>query len=243
MIHVSIHDVSPRWRDEVETALRWCHEVGVRPGLLVVPDFHRRHALLDDAAYCARLRVLAEEGHEVFLHGYHHLAPDGRGVLHFVAQRLVSAGEAEFAAYDRAEGEVLLDRGLAVLRAASLPVRGFVPPAWARRPWLLGALAARGIDYTEDQLFAYRPVLGTRVLRPAINYASRSWGRRVSSVAYARLARGWLRAGLGVRVAIHPADLHHATLVRETRALLAWAKGRTTDSVFDLFASSRGEHE
>lgn len=236
MIHVSIHDVSPRWRTEVETALGWCHEVGVKPGLLVVPDFHHRHALLDDAAYCARLRALAAEGHEVFLHGYYHRSPAGRGVGHFLAQRVASAGEAEFAAYDRAEGEALLDKGLEVLRAASLPVEGFVPPAWARRPWLMGALASRGLDYTEDQLFAYRPVRGSRALRPAINYASRTWGRRVTSVAYARLARGWHGLGLGVRVAIHPADLHHAGLVAETRALLAWAKGRTTDSVRGLFA-------
>lgn len=236
MIHVSIHDVSPRWRDEVETALGWCRDVGVKPGLLVVPDFHHRHALLDDGAYCARLRSLADDGHEVFLHGFYHLSPEGNGVGHFLAQRVASAGEAEFAAYDRVEGEALLDKGLAVLRSASLPVHGFIPPAWARRPWLMSALATRGLDYTEDQLFAYRPVRGERALRPAINYASRTLMRRLTSVAYARLARGWHGAGFGVRVAIHPADLHHPGLVAETRALLAWAKGRTTDSVRSLFA-------
>lgn len=235
MIHVSIHDVSPRWRDEVETALGWCRDIGARPGLLVVPDFHRAHPLRDDARYCARLRELAADGHEVFLHGYHHLSPEGQGIAHFVAQRVASAGEAEFAAYAREEGEALLDRGLTLLRGLSLPVHGFIPPAWARRAWLLPALAARGVDYTEDQLFAYRPVAGRRALRPAINYASRTLGRRVTSVAYARLARGWLHAGIGVRVAIHPADLHHRWLVDETRALLAWAKGRTTNRVADLF--------
>ena len=235
MIHVSIHDVSPRWRDEVETALGWCHAVGVKPGLLVVPEFHHRHPLADDGAYCDRLRALASDGHEVFLHGYYHLAPAGEGVGHFVAQRVVSAGEAEFAAYDAVAGEALLDRGLALFRALRLPVHGFVPPAWARRSWLIPALRARGVDYVEDQLFAHRPVRGDRAFRPAINFASRTLGRRVSSVAYARLARAWHRAGLGVRVAIHPADLHHPWLVDETRALLTWARGRTTDTVSSLF--------
>jgi hypothetical protein len=236
MIHVSIHDVSPRWRSEVETALGWCHEVGVRPGLLVVPDFHHAHALIDDASYCARLRELAQHGHEVFLHGYHHLAPAGRGVTHFVAQRVVSAGEAEFAAYARDAGEALLDRGLDVLRRLELPVHGFVPPAWARRAWLLDALARRGIDYTEDQLFAYQPTRDFKRFAPAINFASRTLGRRLSSVAYARIARRWHDLGFHVRVAIHPADLGHPWLVRETKSLLTWARGRTTDHVRNLFA-------
>ena len=234
-VHVSIHDVSPRWRDEVETALGWCHDIGVKPGLLVVPDFHHAHPLADDGAYCARLRALAGAGHEVFLHGYYHLSPPGSGLGHLVAQRVVSAGEAEFAAYDQRDGEALLDRGLAVLRAVGLPVHGFVPPAWARRGWLMEALRARGIDYVEDQLFAYRPARRERAFRPAINFASRTWSRRVTSVAYARLARGWPRVGFGVRVAIHPADLHHPWLVDETRALLAWARGDTTDHVSALF--------
>ncbi len=235
MIHVSIHDVSPRWRDEVETAIGWCRDVGVKPGLLVVPDFHHRFPLGEDPAYCARIRALADEGHELFLHGYHHLSPQGEGVGHFVAQRVVSAGEAEFAAYEAREGEALLDRGLDLFRSLGFAIKGFVPPAWARRAWLMPALRARGIDYVEDQLFAYRPVHEERVFAPAINFASRTLGRRVSSVAYARVARNWRRVGFGVRVAIHPADLHHAWLVDETRSLLAWAKGRTTDTVASLF--------
>jgi uncharacterized protein len=235
MIHVSIHDVSPRWRDEVDTALGWCRDMGVKPGLLVVPDFHHQFPLRDDAAYCARLKTLAHDGCEIFLHGFHHLSPQGSGAAHFVAQRIVSAGEAEFAAYDAHEGEALLDRGLDVLRELGLPVHGFIPPAWARRSWLLPALKNRNISYIEDQLFAYQPVSGDRVLCPAINYASRTLGRRISSVAYARIARAWHVAGFGVRIAIHPADLHHPWLVDETRSLLAWARGKTVDTVSDLF--------
>ena len=37
-VHVSIHDVSPAWRDEVELALEATHAHGVRPALLVVPS-------------------------------------------------------------------------------------------------------------------------------------------------------------------------------------------------------------
>lgn len=238
MIHVSIHDVSPRWAHEVETALAMCAEIGVRPGLLVVPDFHHQHALDARPDFVAHLRELAGRGHELLLHGYYHLAGSGSGLQHVVTQRVMSAGEAEFAGYDQLRGEAMLDRGLAMLRELQLPISGFVPPAWTRRRWLLPALAARGIPYCEDQLFVYRP--GTsrthgRRLCPALNYASRTLDRRLSSMAYARVGRLYPRVGLGVRIALHPADLGHRVLVDETRRLLAWARGRTTDVVQDLF--------
>lgn len=235
MIHVSIHDVSPRWRSEVDTALGWCRDIGVKPGLLVVPDFHHRGPLRDHPDYVRQLQGLAREGCELFLHGYFHLSLPGEGLGHFVAQKVVSAGEAEFASYDRAQGEERLDAGLAMMRELDLPLRGFVPPAWARRSWLLPALKARGLDYTEDQLFIHEPSSGARRLCPALNYASRTLGRRLSSAAYARVARLYPRAGIPVRIALHPADVHHPMLVAETRSLLAWAAGRTTDTVTSLF--------
>jgi predicted deacetylase len=245
-IHVSIHDVSPVWEREVEQALALCAAVGARPALLVVPDMHHHGPLRDTPAYCQRLRALAAEGHEIYLHGYYHLAAPLRSgsapteaLRYRIAQRVVSAGEAEFAELDRAEGEALLTRGIADLRALELPLHGFVPPAWARRAWLLPALRARSIPFTEDHLFVYQPVTGARVFCPAINYASRTRARRVSSVAYARLARIYPYAGFPVRIAIHPADLRHPLLVRETRSLLAWAAGRTTHRASDLFVPSR----
>jgi len=235
MIHVSIHDVSPRWAAEVETALGWCHAIGVKPGLLVVPDFHQQGPLRDHPGYASLLKGLSDEGHQIFLHGYFHRSLPGTGAAHFVAQRVVSAGEAEFASYDRDVGEGWLDAGASMLRELGLPMRGFVPPAWARRSWLLPSLRSRGLDYCEDQLFVYQPSTGARRLCPALNYASRTLGRRLSSAAYARVGRLYPRAGVPVRIALHPADVHHPMLVEETRSLLAWAEGRTTDTVDALF--------
>ncbi len=234
VVHVSIHDVSPRWEREVETALAWCHAVGARPGLLVVPDFHGEWFLGDHPAYVDRLRELAGDGHEVFLHGWFHRSAPGEGLAHHFAQRVASAGEAEFASYDVNVGCRRLDEGLSLLRGAGLDPVGFVPPAWARRSWLLPALAERGLRWCEDQLFGYDPVAGSRAFCPALNFASRTLGRRLSSVAYARAARLYPAAEVPVRVALHPADLHHELLVRETRSVLEWARDRTVDTVASL---------
>src|SRR5262245_60000904 len=100
-VHVSIHDVSPAFEDEVELALERCAAYGIKPALLVVPNFHGESPLLDHPAYCARLRELQREGYEIYLHGFFHKSrprevSGGSGAAWFVAQKVVSAGEAEF---------------------------------------------------------------------------------------------------------------------------------------------------
>jgi hypothetical protein len=39
-VHVSLHDVSPARRAQVEAALELCHRWGAKPALLVVPNYH-----------------------------------------------------------------------------------------------------------------------------------------------------------------------------------------------------------
>src|SRR5579872_2749662 len=101
-VHVSIHDVSPAWSDEVLRAIALCADTGARPALLVVPNFHGRSPLLGDGAFCQRLRQLQAAGHEIYLHGLVHMAqpsPAGLAPLERIrwtlAQRVLSGGEAE----------------------------------------------------------------------------------------------------------------------------------------------------
>ena len=84
-VHVSIHDVSPAWDAEVAHALAMCAEVGIMPGLLVVPDFHGRAPLAKSPRYAELLRGLQAGGHEIFLHGYFHrarAADEGLSLIH-----------------------------------------------------------------------------------------------------------------------------------------------------------------
>src|SRR3982751_5243899 len=108
MVHVSIHDVSPLWEREIDVALDMAHERGVKPALLVVPNFHGQAPLGDHPKYVDRLRGLADDGHEIYLHGfYHHSrswndgardAKEERGararLRHLFAQKVVSGSEA-----------------------------------------------------------------------------------------------------------------------------------------------------
>jgi predicted deacetylase len=250
-VHVSIHDVSPAWAHEVEAALELCHAEGIRPALLVVPDFHGRAPLLADAPFCARLRDLQAGGHEIYLHGYLHRSRDSydgaarkdgptegggglRGRLAWMfAQRVVSGGEAEMSDVSADEGRARIERGEAVLRDAGLRIDGYVAPAWSMPPWLLPRLAARGYRFTEDHAHVYDPLAGRARASVVLNWASRSPGRMLSTVAWCRLAER-APARLPARVAIHPGDMGYLLLRQEIARQLARVRGDVVARGADL---------
>jgi predicted deacetylase len=240
-VHVSIHDVSPAWSHEVELALEAAHAHGVRPALLVVPDFHGRAPLVDDPAYCDRLRQLQADGHEIYLHGYYHQARSTAAragdvasrARHAFAQKVVSAGEAEFSDVSHDEALRRLDDGERMLRDAGLSIRGFVAPAWSMPPWVLPLLADRGYTFTEDHTRVYSPATKQSRASLVLNFASRTPGRLLSSVAWCRLARPARRV-VPARIAIHPADMKYALLRDELESLLTWADGDFVETGAEL---------
>jgi predicted deacetylase len=236
VVHLSIHDVSPAWERELDVALDMCRAIGARPALLVVPNFHGVWPLGEHPAFCARLRELQGEGHEIYLHGFFHLAPRAKkkDFAWFWVQRIVSAGEAEFAQITREDAEARLLDGEVVLESAGLRIDGFVAPAWAMRPWLLPILARRGYTFAEDHSHVYDPANGKKRASVVLNFASRTPARLFSSVAWCRMAKH-ARAVFPARFAIHPADMRFHLLRSETRSLLEWGKDRLVHRGSDLF--------
>lgn len=241
-VHVSIHDVSPAWTDEVEAALALCAAAGVRPALLVVPNFHGRAPLLDDARFCARLRELQAAGHEIYLHGFFHRSGEryeegktaGTRLGWLFAQRVVSGGEAEMSDVSAAEGRHRIEEGERVLRAADLRVDGFIAPAWSMPTWLLPALGERGCRFTEDHLRIYDPTTRRARASVVLNWATRSPGRLLSTVAWCRAAK-LARAVVPARIAIHPGDMRYRLVRGEIERTLDWARGDTVARGVNLF--------
>ena len=231
-VHVSLHDVSPAHATQVEAALELCHRFGAKPALLVVPNYHAQFPLGDHPDFVRLLVDLARAGHEIHLHGLLHQADaggpagDGRpGRLgRLVAQRVVSAGEAEFSDLGRSAAAERLDEGARRLRSLGLEPRGFVPPAWSMPGWMLDLLRERGFRHTEDHLYVYDPVRGKKRGTLLINWATRSRGRLSATVAFGRLA--WPAARIWpTRIAVHPSDLDHPRVAHEIARLLARAEG------------------
>ncbi|MCL2778010.1 MAG: DUF2334 domain-containing protein [Polyangiaceae bacterium] len=251
---MSIHDVSPAWEREVEAALALAHDFGVRPALLVVPNFHGQAPLLEHPPFCERLRTLARHGHEIYLHGYYHEARswadhavaavaqeqhgrvDGvaKRIEYAFAQHIVSNSEAEFHDVSPSEAIARLDAGERVLKEAGLDVRGFVAPAWSLPRSVHTLLRKRGYTFTEDHTHVYDPASQLSRASLVLNFASRTPARLISSVAYCRAVRP-LRMLLPTRIAIHPADMRYVLLRSEIRSLLAWARGNVVDTGSELF--------
>lgn len=241
-VYVSIHDVSPAWSAEVEDALEMCSHVDVRPGLLVVPDFHRRASLQASPRFCERLRELQDLGHDILLHGFFHEAGRayaGRSVggrlAWLFAQRVVTGGEAELSDVSIEEGRSRIEEGERMLRDAGLRLNGYVAPGWSMPGWLVPLLAARGYRYCEDHFRIYDPARHRSRPSIVLNWATRSPGRVVSTIAWCRVARH-ARHFVATRIAIHPADLRVLATRREIGHLLEWAKGDYVAHAVDLFA-------
>ncbi len=231
--HVSIHDVSPAFASDIEDALGACEDAGTKPALLVVPNFHGEWPLDRHPTFVERLRELQASGHEILLHGFFHEARGPvKGLRSFFAQRVASAGEAEFADVDRDEGERRLDDGLALFESLGLRAVGFVAPAWQMAPWVLGALAARGIRYAEDHFRIYDPTQRASRASLVLNFASRTPARLVSSALFVRAALPF-RGALPTRIAIHPGDMRSAILRAEVHRTLA-APARFVERVAEL---------
>jgi predicted deacetylase len=170
------------------------------------------------------------------LHGYTHRGASRSGVRSFVDQRIVSAGEAEFSNLTVGECAALVDQGERVMRALSLRIDGFVPPAWTMPSGLVEVLAARGYGYTEDHLTVRRPKTGESWRSLVINFASRSRARATTTTLFSRLSM-LLSLGIRTRVALHPTDLRVPFLHREIGHLLDWAAQQdVVDSVRFLSA-------
>lgn len=241
-VYVSIHDVSPEWSAEVEDALDMCARAGARAALLVVPDFHRRAPLRDHPRFCERLRDLQARGHELLLHGYYHQSGPAyagasiRGRLAWLfAQRVVTSREAEMSDISLDEGRTRVEEGERVLREVGLRADGYVAPGWSMPAWMLPLLAARGYRYCEDHLRIYDPVSGRSRPSVVLNWATRSPGRVVSTIAWCRVA-AHARRLFPTRIAIHPADLGVLAIRREIARALDWAKGDYVQRAVDLFS-------
>src|SRR6476620_2549118 len=105
LLLASIHDVSPRFETEVD-GLRdlLTPFVGQRLAMLVVPNHWGDAPLIRGSAFATRLRRWADEGIEMFLHGFHHRATTAPVTSNDrLRARWMTAGEGEFMTLDATE--------------------------------------------------------------------------------------------------------------------------------------------
>lgn len=221
----AIHDVSPRTESAVD-ALR--DHLGAqvpagRMAMLVVPDHWGEAPIVPGSPFARRLRAWADEGVEMFVHGWFHQdrsRHDGVGAR--AKARFMTAGEGEFLGLDyQASRRLMIDGKALIEDIIGRPSAGFIAPAWLYGPGARAALADCGFRLAEDHMRVWSPVTGTVLCRgPVITWASRSRARIASSLLAARLLPLALGAAPVVRVAVHPGDTGVPALMASIAATL-----------------------
>lgn len=243
----SIHDVGPRFESEVDALVdRLERHVGTgRFAMLVVPDHWGEAPLSAAPAFAARLRGWADQGVEMFLHGWSHRDDSAHDDPRTAWKaKHMTAGEGEFLGLSEAEATRRLRAGRKVVEdAIGRPVAGFIAPAWLYGPGAHAAVAAEHFPLAEDHMQVWNPRSGAVLARgPVITWASRSRARIRSSLAFAALARVALQPLRTVRIAVHPGDAHVPALLHSIDATLAAFSRRRVAHYSDLLAPRRDGH-
>lgn len=208
----SIHDASPLTLDEVERLHSRLarHLDPACIAMLVIPDHWHQARIRSGTTFAARLRSWAEEGNEIFLHGWSHLDTGGaKSPGDRLRARFMTAREGEFLGLGKEQALGLLRDGKALIEdVTGHAIAGFVAPAWLYDANAMEAIAELGFPLCEDHWRVWEPASGRRVATgPVVTWASRSWLRVQSSVGFASLARHALKRMRTLRVAVHPGDL------------------------------------
>ena len=206
-LFASIHDVSPRFEGEVDRLLdHLAPHVGRRLAMLVVPN-HWSSAPITPA-FATRLRGWADEGIEMFVHGWTHRDDTPHtGTAATLKARHMTAGEGEFLGLTHVEALARMRRGKALVEdITGHAATGFIAPAWLYSDGARAALTDAGFALAEDHARVWRPGGAIVARGPVITWASRTRMRQLSSLAAAGALRHALQPARNVRIAVHPGD-------------------------------------
>jgi uncharacterized protein len=208
---LSIHDVTPAWKGQVEALWQLCRDRGATPALLVVPNWHGEYPLRDDPRYVRWISDRVADGAELFLHGERH---DEVGLTRSWrdAQRAFgrTKREGEFLTLDHAAASDRIGRGVALFRACGWHPIGFVPPAWLCQSGTHSACAAHQLALLEDDAAVYLIGSGARLASPVLRWSGRSDVRARGSAVQAAWRWRTQQHEPHFRIALHPMDLEHA---------------------------------
>ena len=211
LLLASIHDVGPRFEREVDQLAEPLGGIlgGPKFAMLVVPDHWGEAPLAQASAFQRRLRDWADQGVEMFVHGWYHKdLAEHSGAAAFKARHM-TAGEGEFLGLSRTVAAQRMADGKALIEdAIGRPVAGFIAPAWLYGEGARAALSASDFALAEDHMRVWQPASGKVLAQgPVITWASRSKPRQLSSRFFAGLARHALQVQPVVRAAVHPGDV------------------------------------
>ena len=239
LLLASVHDVSPRFESEVDRLLDLLGaHVGSRLAMLVVPNHWGDAPIIAGSPFASRLRAWADQGIEMFLHGFYHRDEGGHEQAgNRLKARLMTASEGEFLGLSRKDAAERIATGSRLIEdVIGRRLDGFVAPAWLYGEGALEALREAACLIAEDHFRVWSPRTGeTLAGGPVITWASRTRLRLASSLA-AAAALKYVPLKV-LRIGVHPPDIHHRLLVTSIdKTLRSASQKRRAARYSDLFA-------
>jgi predicted deacetylase len=242
---VSIHDLAPANRDVVESVIARLARLGVPVcSLLVVPNYHHRQPIAEDASFLSWLRDLAAQGHEIVIHGFFHKRPPrpNETMTEKWITRSYTQGEGEFfdLNYDEAFRRIASARD--IFAASGLKPRGFIAPAWLLNTD--GERAARdaGLEYTTRLQTVSDLRTGEHFSAQSLVYSVHNKWRRVASLAWNATLFAVSRQKPLLRISIHPPDTAFSRIWGQIEGFVRQlAEVRTPTTYQDWIAEQRVE--
>ena len=233
----SIHDCAPQHLDRLRRAEELIQNCGLNKAVyLWVPFFHNRYRSLENPAFlewCQQKRSIQVQW---YLHGYYHLAGINQTLIEkttgkpltWIKENYLTEGEGEFMHLSSREVSERLIKGISEYKSVfgQIPA-GFVAPAWLYNAHLVDHLHQNGSFFYENHFYIYH-TSGKKWWCPALTWATRTpflkWGSQITPPL---LVRALNRAPL-IRIAIHPHDMDHPSIVKSIERVLKYAlKDRT----------------
>ncbi|MDQ2741587.1 MAG: DUF2334 domain-containing protein [Chloroflexota bacterium] len=206
---ISLHDVAPPFEGAIRAQLEYLAGAGIRRCvLMVVPDWHGEHSILESPSLLALLHRWVEAGSQIVLHGVQHREHGVLGGSTWSRFRgsVFAPGAAEFLTFEPKAAIDAVTRGLEVLEAAGFPrTSWFCPPGWLLREDVRVALPDAGIRYVVNMLSIDDLTTQRRYAVPATGYMGASRSQELGiRFLNGIVEQTWVRVSPTIQVYVHP---------------------------------------
>ena len=246
---VSIHDVTPEFKQELTTIVSELDKIGIKKtSVLIIPNYYENKNLVKDNQFTDWLYQLYDNGNELVQHGYNHLCTNYNFKSHiqkFIGTKINhSEGEFQNISYDEAKSKIQKGKDIFnTLGLTKLISKGFVAPAWLLNQESEKAIKDAGFDYYTTFRHINFPKQKKKEKSEAIVFTSgNGFANKMFALYNHDLTHRVFKNRRIARITIHPKDLHSNHFDSVLDSIKKVRKGREIITYADLIPIIKNEN-